>query len=66
MSSYVEITKYNIAKEEEEKKSVVNLWLDCTIIDSILLLVLQYILQIRKMILKKKKKKKRRGSLVKS
>lgn len=58
MSSYVEITKYNIAKEEEGKKSVVNLWLDCTIIDSILLLVLQYILQIRKMILKKEKEKK--------
>lgn len=38
MSSYVEITKYNIAKEEEEKKSVVNLWLDCTIIDSILII----------------------------
>lgn len=38
MSSYVEITKYNIAKKEEEKKSVVNLWLDCTIIGSILII----------------------------
>lgn len=36
MSSYGEITKYNIAKEEE--KSVVNLELDCTIIGSILII----------------------------